>query len=153
MANDDDGYGFPQSAEQVRERLGSEVRRLRMERRWTQPDLARELAGIGVEMHQTTMAKLEAGARPTPAEELWALAVVLETDVNSLLPPTEPAETSVDQARIELERWKREVKRLQQAYARQEDMLRGLGATLSTAEARLDQAGRDYMMSYGRNAE
>lgn len=71
---------------EVERHLGNRVRELRKERGWSQAELVTRLEALGVGMHQTTVAKLERGNRPTPAEELWALATVFGVDYSDLLP-------------------------------------------------------------------
>lgn len=56
--------------------LCQKVQQLREERGWSQAELARRLSDVGFEMHQTTVAKLEAGKRPLRVAETFALAEV-----------------------------------------------------------------------------
>jgi transcriptional regulator with XRE-family HTH domain len=56
--------------------LCQKVQQLRAERGWSQAELAKRLSEIGFEMHQTTVAKLEAGKRPLRVAETFALAQV-----------------------------------------------------------------------------
>jgi transcriptional regulator with XRE-family HTH domain len=56
--------------------LCQKVAQLREERGWSQAELARRLSAVGFEMHQTTVAKLEAGKRPLRVAETFALAEV-----------------------------------------------------------------------------
>jgi transcriptional regulator with XRE-family HTH domain len=56
--------------------LCQQVARHREERGWSQAELARRLSAIGFDMHQTTVAKLEAGKRPLRVAEALALAQV-----------------------------------------------------------------------------
>ena len=53
----------------------------------SQEDLARALSAVGRSYHQTTIAKLESGSRPTPIEELYTLAAILDVDVADLVSP------------------------------------------------------------------
>lgn len=55
-------------------RVGASLRRARERLGASQSDVAAELAGWGLEMHQTTLAKLEAGKRPIRLAEMFALA-------------------------------------------------------------------------------
>lgn len=82
MENDDVSMGLRVGAE-----LGSKVRNLRKTRGWTQGDLADQLKAYDVEMHQSTIAKLEAALRPTTVHELWALASALGVRYDALIPP------------------------------------------------------------------
>ena len=49
-------------------------RQLREERGWSQGELSERLAGFGVDMHQTTIAKMEAGKRPLRVSEMFGLS-------------------------------------------------------------------------------
>jgi len=80
----------------VAQHLGSNVKRMRQERGWSQTALAHELGILGLLLRQTTMTKLEGGVRPTSADELWALASVFEVPYDDLLPT--PLWTRVDSA-------------------------------------------------------
>lgn len=55
--------------------FGQKVRAYRQERGWSQEELARRLRDLGLDMHQTTIAKLEAGRRPTRLSEAYAIAL------------------------------------------------------------------------------
>jgi transcriptional regulator with XRE-family HTH domain len=52
------------------------VRHLRTARGWTQDDLARRMTAAGHTMHQTTVAKLELGVRPTGVDEITDIAAI-----------------------------------------------------------------------------
>jgi transcriptional regulator with XRE-family HTH domain len=49
---------------------------LRRERGWSQLDVSEKLAEWGIDMHQTTVAKMEKGKRPLRVAEMFALAHV-----------------------------------------------------------------------------
>ncbi|MCW2651571.1 MAG: hypothetical protein QOE41_4618 [Mycobacterium sp.] len=49
----------------VEEVFGTTVKDLRRARGWTQEELAKRLTAAGYPMHQTTVAKMESGTRPT----------------------------------------------------------------------------------------
>jgi transcriptional regulator with XRE-family HTH domain len=51
-------------------------RHLREERGWSQQDISDKLAVMGLEMHQTTVAKMEKGRRPLRVAEMFALSWV-----------------------------------------------------------------------------
>ncbi|MBS2939576.1 helix-turn-helix transcriptional regulator [Nocardioides sp. J2M5] len=85
------------TAEQI---AGREVARLRGDVGMTQADLARRLSARGVEMHQTTVAKLEAGRRPIRLNELVVLAQILGVSLESLLPKS-GAPSPLEAARAE----------------------------------------------------
>lgn len=87
--------------------LGAKIRHLREERGWSQSDLARRLSELGLDLHQTTIAKMEAGRRPLRVSEAVAVAQAFKLPANALfwLPvPGEPfrlAEAREDLARSE----------------------------------------------------
>lgn len=58
------------------EAFGRRVRELRSARGWTQGDLAERMTVAGYQMHQSTVAKLENGSRPTNVGEIAALAAI-----------------------------------------------------------------------------
>jgi transcriptional regulator with XRE-family HTH domain len=64
--------------------IAQKVRQLRAERGWSQEDLAERMTRHGWPMHQTTIAKLEAGKRPLRAGEAYALALVFGLPVQAL---------------------------------------------------------------------
>lgn len=76
-----------QSLDEARRTLGVNVRELRRARGWSQGEVIERLRGYEVHYAQTTMTKLENGQRPTPAEEVWALAQVFDVDYDRLLAP------------------------------------------------------------------
>lgn len=57
-------------------RIAQALRRARESLGASQADVAAELAAWGIEMHQTTLAKLEGGKRPIRLAELFALATL-----------------------------------------------------------------------------
>lgn len=57
-------------------RMGRRMQMLREERGWSQADLAERLAEVGWPVHQTTVAKLEAGRRPLRVAEVYALSLI-----------------------------------------------------------------------------
>ncbi|OBG69246.1 hypothetical protein A9X05_05280 [Mycobacterium sp. E3298] len=67
--------------------FGARVRDLRKAKGLSQEDLARDLSFSGRSYHQTTIAKLESGSRPTSVEELYLLALVLDVEVADFFGP------------------------------------------------------------------
>jgi transcriptional regulator with XRE-family HTH domain len=74
--------GVPESAEAI---LGAHVRHLRQSHGWTQQDLARKLESVGFSLHQSAIARIEAGTRPVRLNEAVALTTVLSVDLSKLL--------------------------------------------------------------------
>jgi transcriptional regulator with XRE-family HTH domain len=62
-------------------RFGEVVRRWRLDRNWSQEEVAEKLGVEGFEMHQTTVAKIERGSRPLRVAEAAALAAVFRMPV------------------------------------------------------------------------
>jgi transcriptional regulator with XRE-family HTH domain len=69
--------------------LARRLRELRETARLTQRQLADRMTGAGYQMHQTTIAKIEAGQRPVIVGEAVALARIIGVDLAALV--TEPA--------------------------------------------------------------
>jgi transcriptional regulator with XRE-family HTH domain len=65
--------------------IGQKVRQLRIERGWSQADLAARLDEIGWPLHQTNISKMEAGRRPMRFAELCAIAMAYRVPVQSML--------------------------------------------------------------------
>lgn len=57
-------------------RFGEVVRGWRLDRNWSQEEVAEKLRHEGFEMHQTTVAKIERGARPLRVAEASAIGAV-----------------------------------------------------------------------------
>lgn len=64
--------------------FGVRVKDLRQSRGWTQDDLAKRMTSAGYQMHQTTVAKMESGARPTSVGEVAALAAIFGMPIGSV---------------------------------------------------------------------
>ena len=80
--------------------FGAQVRSLRTAAEWTQAELADRLSAAGFPMHQTTIAKLESGARPTTISEAAALATIFAVTLDDMLGPVR--EGQLAQRRIEI---------------------------------------------------
>jgi len=65
-------------------RFGVKVREWRQARNWSQEELAKQLHEVGIEMHQTTVAKVERGTRQLRVSEAVALAHVMGMPVLSV---------------------------------------------------------------------
>ncbi|MGE2715138.1 helix-turn-helix transcriptional regulator [Mycolicibacterium litorale] len=66
-------------------RFGEALRDWRGERGWSQEDVAERLRRQGFEMHQTTVAKIERGARPLRIAEAAALVEVFDLPIIAIL--------------------------------------------------------------------
>lgn len=75
--------------------FGERVKQWRVKRSWSQYELAEKLREIGLDMHQTTVAKMERGARPLRVSEAVGVAAVMGMPVLSVFygegPQSEPA--------------------------------------------------------------
>ena len=113
---------------QTRELFGETVRTLRRARGWSQEDLARKMTDAGHPMHQTTLAKLESGIRPTSVDELVALGALLNVNPRDLIrvPSEQGAEREVDEAMLALQEVTaemEEIDREMEALARRREAL------------------------------
>lgn len=66
---------------------GRELRRLRIERGWTQEEVARRMKAFGYDYHQTMIAKVESGGRPLRVNELAAFASLYGIRLDQLVYP------------------------------------------------------------------
>ena len=65
--------------------IGANIRRIRMERKLGQSELARRLQLAGVEMTRETLVKIERGIQHITATQLRGIRDVLETTYDELL--------------------------------------------------------------------
>ena len=98
--------------------VGAKVRALRVERGWSQGDLADKLDEVGWPIHQTNISKLEAGRRPIRVAELHALAAVFG------LPPIALWYLPVPGEPWSLARMRQELEQMDERVARSEEYLR-----------------------------
>lgn len=66
-------------------RLAGRIRQLRVERGWSQADLAKRMSQLGPAWHQTTVAKTERAERELKYSEVRALAEALSIPLERLL--------------------------------------------------------------------
>jgi transcriptional regulator with XRE-family HTH domain len=71
---------------EMEEAFGAALREQRQRRNWTQQDLVDRVAELGVSLHQSGIARIEAGTRPVRLHEALTLARVLAVDLQDLLP-------------------------------------------------------------------
>lgn len=64
--------------------IALKTRQLRVERGWSQATLAEKMTALGFDMHQTTIAKLEAAKRPIRGNEVYGLAAVFGLPIQAL---------------------------------------------------------------------
>ncbi len=80
--------------------FGLRIRSLRRARSWTQDEVAQWMTAAGYPMHQTTVAKIESGSRPTSVGEVDALASIFGKSVASLFTDGEPESRQEEVARL-----------------------------------------------------
>ncbi|TDZ79106.1 helix-turn-helix protein [Mycobacteroides salmoniphilum] len=100
-----------QRHESWEKRFGEVVRGWRQDRNWSQDDVAEHLRHHGFEMHQTTVAKIERGARPLRVAEATALAEVFGMPIMAVFELSLPDDhaTELVSHRIELEQARKRV--------------------------------------------
>jgi transcriptional regulator with XRE-family HTH domain len=118
----------------------------------TQRAVAEEMTLAGYKMHQTTIAKIEAGERPVTVGEAVALACIVGVSLTALIqhqtadPEKEAAREALMVAMAEQGRLEREVAGLQETAAATARRLEAAAAELREARARADalrEQGRD----------
>lgn len=76
-------------------RFGQEVKERRERRNLTQEELARRLSGRGVNLHVSSLAKIEAGTRSVRINEAVGFAEEFEVSVDTLVGRGEPDDTTL----------------------------------------------------------
>src|SRR5690349_20549555 len=72
-----------------REILGQKVRKIRLDRRWRQDDVARLARQRGLPWNQATVAAIETGRRSLSLGEALLLQMILRVPLSDLLRPTD----------------------------------------------------------------
>jgi transcriptional regulator with XRE-family HTH domain len=115
-------------------RFGEVVRGWRLDRNWSQEEVAERLRHQGFEMHQTTVAKIERGARPLRVAEASAIGTVFGMPVmavfelslphdapwwsiDSLPPPVREKQELLERAREVSERTRKQLYSAAEDYA------------------------------------
>lgn len=102
MANDledEQNSGREQVLKEASIEFGRRVKELRKAAGLTQAELAERLGRWGKSYHQTTVAKLEAGTRPTNLDELMPLAVALGVSQREFFDDPSPADRAEHKVR------------------------------------------------------
>jgi transcriptional regulator with XRE-family HTH domain len=127
----------------VERQFGKTIKAMREARGWTQTDLATKLGTLGFEYHQTTIGKLESGARPLRIGELFAMAAVFGVSAVELVRSVVPA-PSPDDAETELPWLERESERARTAFISEvETALEAYTRTQRTIQRRRTAVGDD----------
>ena len=147
---DHPGTSIPQYLEYTPEYfVGRKVARMREQRGWSQSVLGEKLARHGFELHQTTIAKLEAGKRPIRVNEVVALADVFSVPVLDLLPD----EVGMIVNQDELAMLAREIQHAQAELAEAEDRVRLITDAIEDAQAQRERAVHRHAELQSRLAE
>jgi transcriptional regulator with XRE-family HTH domain len=94
------------------------VRQYRVERRWSQAELASRISDLGHGWHQTTVAKTERAERDPRYPELIALAEALAVPLEALLGiASEPASDAANESLYTIHRLEQEGQLLMQRVA------------------------------------
>lgn len=75
--------------------FGVRIKDLRQAQDWTQGDLAARMTSAGYPMHQTTVAKIESGSRPTNVGELAALAAIFGVPIGDIFATVERGDARI----------------------------------------------------------
>lgn len=127
-------------AEDAEVMFGLGLRHVRQQRGWTQQDLAEHLAGLGLTLHQSVVARIETASRPVRLSEALLLARALGVELQDLLSGVE-AVMNEDIARLEIQRGN---------LANQRAQLQEELAQLRSKERQLTEALDEVRMSVGR---
>lgn len=123
-----------QALKQAATEFGQRVRQLRKAAGLTQQQLADRLSQWGRSYHQTTVAKLEAGTRPTTLEELIPLSVALGVSQREFFEdpsPEDMAEREIREAEQRVDDVQAELAKLREQEAALEQRLAGAKAALA----------------------
>lgn len=132
---DDGEQGFDKS-------FGQRLRELRTARGWSQGYLAQRMTNAGTAIHQTQIAKLEAGARAVRLSEAVALARTLGASLEALVPQPTSTGKRVDQRSSETPEhveYMMEIEELDRDIARTEEALRMREAELARARRQVEE--------------
>lgn len=88
-------------------RLAGRVRQIRVERGWSQAELAKRMSDLVPGWHQTTVAKTERAERDLRYPELLALAEALAIPLQALLDPTSVSDPD-EESRLTIHRLEQE---------------------------------------------
>lgn len=106
--------------EETERRLLAEIRDRREQMEWTRDDVSERLAEVGIQISGATWAKVEYGARKLKTEELYAVADVLNIDLDGVRPGRQlsPASAVEQLASTQYEDIERQVRQLGRVMTR-----------------------------------
>jgi len=129
--------------------FGEKMRQWRKARNWSQEDVANKLRTYGFDMHQTTVAKIERGARPLRVAEAAAIAFIFRVPPLAVFlgPPAEPTpwalgalQKTISTAQTTLEMLRDQMKESARQFVEQEAEVLALARILN--ETALDAETR-----------
>lgn len=132
--------------------FGENVRQFRVMSGMSQADLAKRLTDAGFTMHQTTVAKLEKGNRPTAVGEVAALASVFDIPIGGLFTgrPSHQILMRLKQANSRLITMEREFTELKAQTSRLSESYRNeVDQRDRTAQGMRDHPDVDYFIESG----
>ncbi len=132
--------------------LAKRVRQLRQARGWSQEQLAGRLnLDFGYSMHQTTVAKIEAAARPIRLNEAAAIALIFEVELNDLVyQPTEKDNAELQEIEQQMETAKVEMLTAQSRTAHAQDVAAHAQQRAAEAQAAAARALTEYRVIESR---
>ncbi len=122
---------------QAERRFGARVRNFRQARGLTQEALAQWMTSAGYPMHQTTLAKIESGGRPTPVGEVAALAALFGVPVGEFFDTSDDVRDDMERVRLANLASQQQVELLF-LDARRDELLKEI-ATTETERAELER--------------
>lgn len=146
-----------ESALESERKIGQRVREWRTEAGWSQERLAQALSDIGFPMHQTQVAKMERGVRPTRIAEAAAVASLFGAPLHALfysspqeVPDVQTLETAFDEYGHMIDRAEKDmlgmagsIARLRMRQVELADTMKRQGLRVQRARDLLQQAGLD----------
>lgn len=81
--------------------IGEQVKRLRVQRQWTQQTLAAKLQTAGLDVSRSSIAKVEARLIGVTDYELFYFACVFQVSLYELFPPIDPSDPNLRETLIQ----------------------------------------------------
>ncbi|MEU7696664.1 helix-turn-helix transcriptional regulator [Microbispora hainanensis] len=128
--------------------VGQRVRDLRLRRGWTQQDVVVRLRSYDISLHQTAIARLEAGRRAVGISEAVSLARVFGVSLNDLVTPRISIE-AIKELEAEVKGLEERVAMLENERRMAIDHSRAISDQLRDAEALADRANQQWAMWMG----
>lgn len=128
--------------------FGQKVRALRTALGWSQADLAQRMTAWGHRLHQTQIAKIEAGERVTTIDELAGFARILEVDVGDLVstPVNDEGRRVIEGEEMLVRKFDAQLKQLNEQIEELTNRRDDLRSDRSRAAQRLRTAQKAYGM-------